>query len=336
MKNKKIVIGSLAMLMLVGGCQADAVEESGFHKVGESVKTIVETEEKRVAEEEAEAERLEQERIAEEEAKKKAEEEAKKKAEEERVAKEEAEKKAEAERVAQEEAKKAEEAKKQEQQKAEQKQAEQPKQEQASQPAPKVQAYNSQGHTTVSSQNVRSGAGTGYPVVATINQYNTYTITGTLNGWYQINVNGKTGFVAGGYFKEGKAPAKPAQPAPQKQSQQSSGGSGDGLGTFRHHMAVAGCGHVKVEWNNYHRTGAAYNHYGPSIYVGSDYNRNVVQYIATHECMHYKQHAEMGYDWNAVLNRYGGLPGVECDADRRTARFLGYDIGHYTRNGRCG
>lgn len=185
------------------------------------------------------------------------------------------------------------------------------------------------GYSTASVQNVRSGAGTNYKKVGSIKRNVSYKITGQKNGWYQIQLNSKTkGWVSGSYFKKGNPPKATAKKVTTTKKN-------DGLDTFRYHMARAGCGNVKVEWNNYHITGAAYNHYGPSVYVGSKYNRNAVQYIATHECMHYKQHKESGFDWNKVLKRYGGLPKVECDADYRTARFLGYDVGHYTRNGKC-
>ena len=66
-----------------------------------------------------------------------------------------------------------------------------------------------------SSLRVRQGPGTTYGVLGSIYDGNYYAITGQTNGWYQINFNGRTGYVSADYvlaqtLKDLETAAKPA------------------------------------------------------------------------------------------------------------------------------
>ena len=50
-----------------------------------------------------------------------------------------------------------------------------------------------------SSLRVRQGPGTGYGILGNIYDGNSFAITGKTNGWYQINYNGRTGYVSADY-----------------------------------------------------------------------------------------------------------------------------------------
>lgn len=49
---------------------------------------------------------------------------------------------------------------------------------------------------------VRQGPGTNYAILATVSDGTQYAITGKTNGWYQINFNGRTGYVSADYILE--------------------------------------------------------------------------------------------------------------------------------------
>ena len=51
-----------------------------------------------------------------------------------------------------------------------------------------------------SSLNVRSGPGTGYGKLFSLNDGAVVTITGISSGWYKISYNGKTGYVSSDYM----------------------------------------------------------------------------------------------------------------------------------------
>lgn len=55
---------------------------------------------------------------------------------------------------------------------------------------------------TASRLNVRSGAGTNHSVIGGLNGNQTVTVTGSSNGWYTINHNGRTGYISADYVKE--------------------------------------------------------------------------------------------------------------------------------------
>lgn len=96
--------------------------------------------------------------------------------------------------------------------------------------------------------------------------------------------------------------------------------------TFRTYLTAAGCGSVNLVT-------------GPGRYAQADwYNNRVIlgvdtqgntQWIATHECAHFKQLWQYG-SVNNVWSHFGNsLPRIECDADRRAAAQLGWSRGIY-------
>lgn len=97
-------------------------------------------------------------------------------------------------------------------------------------------------------------------------------------------------------------------------------------GTFRTYLTQAGCGSVNLVS-------------GPGRYAQADwYNNRVIlgvdtqgntQWIATHECAHFKQLWQYG-SVNAVWSHFGdSIARIECDADRRAAAQLGWSRGIY-------
>lgn len=48
--------------------------------------------------------------------------------------------------------------------------------------------------------NLRSGPGTGHPILASLNNYCVVSLTGFQDGWYQVTYNGLTGYVSGDYI----------------------------------------------------------------------------------------------------------------------------------------
>ncbi len=56
---------------------------------------------------------------------------------------------------------------------------------------------------TASTLNVRSGAGTGYSIISSVNKNEVYSYSSYSNGWYKITLsNGKTGYVSSSYVKK--------------------------------------------------------------------------------------------------------------------------------------
>lgn len=53
--------------------------------------------------------------------------------------------------------------------------------------------------TVISDVNIRSGPGSNYDKMGVAEAGETLTVVGTSNGWYKINYNGKTGYVAGNF-----------------------------------------------------------------------------------------------------------------------------------------
>ncbi len=69
---------------------------------------------------------------------------------------------------------------------------------------------------TTDKVNLRTGPGTSYNKVTTLQKKAALTILGETNGWYQVSVNGKTGYVSGKYVKVTAAytPAAPSVSLP--------------------------------------------------------------------------------------------------------------------------
>ncbi len=66
--------------------------------------------------------------------------------------------------------------------------------------------------TTDSALNVRSGPGKNYDVIAKVGNDTVLTITGKAdNGWYQVEIDGKTGFVSDAYVNASSAESDTAQ-----------------------------------------------------------------------------------------------------------------------------
>ena len=66
--------------------------------------------------------------------------------------------------------------------------------------------------TTDSALNVRSGPGKNYDVIAKVGNDTVLTITGKAdNGWYQVEIDGKTGFVSDAYVNASSAKSDTAQ-----------------------------------------------------------------------------------------------------------------------------
>ncbi|MGL5312829.1 MAG: SH3 domain-containing protein [Peptostreptococcaceae bacterium] len=58
------------------------------------------------------------------------------------------------------------------------------------------------GVITTSKLNVRSGPSTKYGVIGSLRRNNSVNVTGSSNGWYRVNVNGREGYISGQYVKE--------------------------------------------------------------------------------------------------------------------------------------
>jgi hypothetical protein len=73
--------------------------------------------------------------------------------------------------------------------------------------------------TTDSALNVRSGPGTDCKVIAKVKNDTVLTITGkTDNGWYQVEIDGKTGFVSDKYVSASSAESDTAQEKLEKEA----------------------------------------------------------------------------------------------------------------------
>ena len=81
------------------------------------------------------------------------------------------------------------------------------------------------GSVTGSAVNVRSGPGTGYAVLGSVNQGQSFSVTGVSGGWYKIDYNGATGYISGDYLSLGgdSMTAAPAPAAPQTAAEQGTG-----------------------------------------------------------------------------------------------------------------
>ncbi|MDO5495409.1 MAG: hypothetical protein Q4G64_06825, partial [bacterium] len=101
----------------------------------------------------------------------------------------------------------------------------------------------------------------------------------------------------------------------------------DVLSKVRSHAAAAGCSGVGVVWGDSGARYAQADWYNYTIIVGGSVNTNRLQWIGAHECAHFQQVWEYGSP-EAVINSLG-WDGLECDADRRAARILGYSAGAY-------
>ena len=59
--------------------------------------------------------------------------------------------------------------------------------------------------------NIRSGPGTDYSIIGDVARGDSVSITGTENGWYRLNFNGKTGYIASNLVtKDGKPDPAPS------------------------------------------------------------------------------------------------------------------------------
>lgn len=73
--------------------------------------------------------------------------------------------------------------------------------------------------TTDSALNVRSGPGKNYDVIAKVGNDTVLTITGKAdNGWYQVEIDGKTGFVSDKYVNASSAESDTAQEKLEKEA----------------------------------------------------------------------------------------------------------------------
>ena len=73
--------------------------------------------------------------------------------------------------------------------------------------------------TTDSALNVRSGPGKNYDVIAKVGNDTVLTITGKAdNGWYQVEIDGKTGFVSDAYVNASSAESDTAQEKLEKEA----------------------------------------------------------------------------------------------------------------------
>lgn len=70
------------------------------------------------------------------------------------------------------------------------------------------------GSVTGNYVNVRSGPGTGYPVLGSVSTGQSFSVTGVSGGWYKIGYNGGTGYISGDYLSVGGSTAPAATPAP--------------------------------------------------------------------------------------------------------------------------
>lgn len=86
--------------------------------------------------------------------------------------------------------------------------------------------------TSDSSLNVRSGPGRDYDVITKVSNDVTLAITGeTDNGWYQVQVDGKTGFVSGEYVDA--EPAQTGEPEEEEELEREAGEPEEGYRGLR-------------------------------------------------------------------------------------------------------
>ena len=79
------------------------------------------------------------------------------------------------------------------------------------------------GSVTGNAVNVRSGPGTGYAVLGSVNKGQSFSVTGVSGGWYKISYNGATAYISGEYMDLGGSTATAATPAPAATQTESQG-----------------------------------------------------------------------------------------------------------------
>ena len=55
---------------------------------------------------------------------------------------------------------------------------------------------------TGNSVRIRSGPGTGYSQIGSVNSGTTLTVTGKSGDWYQVSYNGQTGYISATYAQK--------------------------------------------------------------------------------------------------------------------------------------
>jgi len=101
--------------------------------------------------------------------------------------------------------------------------------------------------TAASSLNVRSGPGKDYDKISEVGSGTVVTITGQAeNGWYQIEVDGKTGFVSDQYVTATEIPAEEPEELAEEAGEPEEGYHGLHQNPFVVKMAVIGLGIVVV------------------------------------------------------------------------------------------
>jgi len=81
---------------------------------------------------------------------------------------------------------------------------------------PAEQTKTGKVNTPGSTLNVRSGPGTGNPVIGSLTHNQSITITGESSGWYKISFSGKTGYVSAAFVViSGQSSPAPSPAAPQ-------------------------------------------------------------------------------------------------------------------------
>lgn len=191
--------------------------------------------------------------------------------------------------------------------------------------------------------NVRSGPGTQYPIVGTLSGGEAVTVTGVVDGWYQV---GDGRFASGAFLLETKpapvvaeaapAPAPSASaptaptpaPTPPPAPKPKPAPKPQGLDLARQYLTAAGCGSVGIRIDASAGNAMLADWYNGVVLVGPGMPQSRYHWAATHECQHFKQVWQYG-SVDAVWNHFGTMSAIECDADRRTSRFLGWSAGAY-------
>ncbi len=93
-------------------------------------------------------------------------------------------------------------------------------------PAPDAAPAATAGYVTDGPLNVRSGPGTGYGKVGSLNKGVSVTIAEKLDGWYKITSGDTAGYVSADYIGIGEPPqnAAPAEPAPDPAPEENTAG----------------------------------------------------------------------------------------------------------------
>ncbi len=90
------------------------------------------------------------------------------------------------------------------------------------------------GSVTGNYVNVRSGPGTGYPVLGSVSNGQSFSVTGVSGDWYKIGYNGATGYISCDYLSVGgsAAPAQAPASTPAPQTQTAAQGTGVITGNY--------------------------------------------------------------------------------------------------------